>query len=141
MRNYLIAMLAVLLTICTISGQVIQENANEQTQALYDYHMLQHKKAKTTGWVMLGVGIGMTIAGIGINASQGILDNDSTNNNQGLWLSYLGAATAIASIPSFISAGKNKRKANLFLKKSVATINLPKSRNPNYLSVSLIIPF
>jgi hypothetical protein len=83
----------------------------------------------------------MTVAGIGSNLSGGILDNDSTNNDKGLWLSYLGAATTIASIPFFISAGKNKRKAKMFLKNSVSTIILPKSRNSNYLSVSLTIPF
>jgi len=141
MKNYLIATLTVLLTICTTSGQVIQEDANNQAQELYDYHMLKRKKAKTTGWIMLGSGIAMTIGGIGINMSGGILDNDSTNNDKGLWLSYLGAATTIASVPFFISAGKNKRKARLFLKNSVSTIKLPKSRNSNYLSVSLAIPF
>ena len=72
--------------------------------------------------------------------SGGILDNDSTNNDKGIWLSYLGGATTIASIPFFISAGKNKRKAKLFLKNSISSLKSPDIKNINYTGISLEIP-
>ena len=83
----------------------------------------------------------MTIAGIGINLSGGILDNDSTNNDKGLWLSYLGAATTIASVPFFIAAGKNKRKAWLSLKGESITFSNLSYKKSKHLSLALTIDF
>jgi len=123
-----------------IQSQVIESTTDKSSQELFDFYTLKQKKNKTTAWVMLGTGIGMTIAGIGINMSGGILDGDSTNNDKGLWLSYLGAATTIASIPFFISAGKNKRKAKMYLNNSISKINFSQNRNFNCWSVSLIVP-
>lgn len=123
-----------------IQSQVIEPTTDKSSQELFDFYTLKQKKNKTTAWIMLGTGIGMTIAGIGINMSGGVLDGDSTNNAKGLWLSYLGGATTIASVPFFISAGKNKRKAKMYLNNSISKIKFPQNRNLNYWSVSLIVP-
>lgn len=123
-----------------IQSQVIEPTTDKSSQELFDFYTLKQRKNKTTAWVMLGSGIGMTIAGIGINMSGGILDGDSTNNDEGLWLSYLGGATTIASVPFFIAAGKNKRKAKMYLNNSISKINFSQNRNFNCWSVSLIIP-
>ena len=90
---------------------------------------------------MLGTGIGMTIAGLGINMEGPLLDNDATNNDKGLWLSYVGAATTIASIPFFITAGKNKRQATLSLKNEISPLNNLTINNSNYTSIALTIEF
>ncbi len=123
-----------------IQSQVIEPTTDKSSQELFDFYALKQRKNKTTAWVMLGAGIGMTIAGIGINMSSGILDGDSTNNDEGLWLSYLGGATTIASVPFFIAAGKNKRKAKMYLNNSISKINFSQNRNFNCWSVSLMVP-
>lgn len=74
-------------------------------------------------WSMVGAGIGMALAGYGSNMRGGIIDSDTTNNDKGIWLVYVGAATTLASVPFFIGANKNKRKARLELKKEMVLIN------------------
>jgi hypothetical protein len=139
MKRTFIILLIGLLTALITFGQTVTIESTNQSHELFDYHMLKSKQAKTTGWIMLGAGIGMTIAGLGINTSGGIVDGDSTNNDEGLWLSYLGAATTVASIPFFISAGKNKRKAQMFLKNSVSSQYSPDFKPVNYTSISIIV--
>jgi hypothetical protein len=107
----------------------------------YDIYMNKQKTNNKVAWACLGSGIAMTITGIGINVGGGIIDGDPTNNTKGLWLSYLGGATTLTSIPFFISAGKNKRKARMSLKNESVTISKTTISNLNYTSVSLVIPF
>ncbi len=49
----------------------------------------------------------MNIDELAINMNNGIEDSDETS--KGLWLSYLGGAVTLVSIPLFISAGKHKK--------------------------------
>jgi hypothetical protein len=97
-------------------GQVLTEEENQSPQELYKFHISKKKANNAAAWITLGGGVAMIIGGIGINVSGGIIDNDTTNNNKGLWLSYLGGATTLVSIPLFISAGKHKKKAKIQLK-------------------------
>jgi hypothetical protein len=97
-------------------GQVLVDEKNQTPQELYDFHISKKKVNKTAAWITLGGGVAMIIGGIGINLSGGIIDNDTTNNNKGLWLSYLGGATTLVSIPLFISGGKHKKNAKIQLK-------------------------
>jgi len=71
-------------------------------------YLQKSKQQKTAAWIMLSSGAAMIGGGLAINLSGGIL---SGNGSKGLWLSYLGGATALASIPFFIGASKNKKKA------------------------------
>ena len=76
-----------------------------------DHYLQKSRNQKTTAWILLGAGIGMAIGGIVINLDQPIYGGSSKDNDKGLWLSYLGGATALTSIPFFISAHKNKKRA------------------------------
>ncbi len=123
------------------NGQVIEPQPEKTPEQLYDFHIIKSKQNKTAAWICLGSGIVMIGAGMAINMGGGVLDNDTTNNNEGLWLSYVGAATTLVSIPLFIKSGSHKRKAKLSLKGdsvSFGNIVLEKS---NYISVALTIPF
>ena len=116
-----------------VSGQALTEEKNQSPQELYDFHISKKKANNTAAWITLGGGAVMIIGGLGINMSGGIVDNDSTNNNKGLWLSYLGGAVTVVSIPLFISAGKHKRKAKIQLRNGAIGFN----QKINYSAVSL----
>ena len=96
------------ITLCLLAIMLFTKSfSQEKGPALTkEYYMQKSKNQKITAWVLLGTGIGMTLGGMAINYS-----STDGGEDQGLWLSYLGGATALTSIPFFISAGKNKRKA------------------------------
>lgn len=121
----------------TTFSQVLEDEKNQSPQELYDFHISKRKANNTAGWITFGGGIAMIVGGFGINTGGGIIDNDSTNNNKGLWLSYLGGATTLASIPLFISAGKHKKKANIQLQNGA----LGFKNEVNFTGVSLVVSF
>ncbi len=141
MKQALLFFIFILSTLQLVQGQQISTTANQQPIQSYDSYISKQKANKTAAWICLGSGIVMTATGIGINMSGGLFDGDSTNNNKGLWLSYLGGATTIASIPLFISAGINKRKAKMSLKNESVSIGNSTISNLNYTAISLTIPF
>lgn len=104
-------------------GQVLTEDKNQSQQELYDFHLSKKKTNSIAAWITLGGGLAMVVGGISINMSGGIVDGDSTNNNKGLWLSYLGGATTLISIPLFISAGKHRKKAKIQLQNGAVGFN------------------
>ncbi len=83
-----------------------------------DHYLQKSKNQKTVGWVMLGGGVAMTTIGIIISTGQ---TNDPSNDpfgvdpfsgNEGAAIvAVAGLASALGSIPFFISSAKNARKA------------------------------
>jgi len=80
-----------------------------------DYYLTKSKNQKTVGYVLAGGGAALVISGL-------IVGNGDNNNDPneldfgpnfdvGLWLVGGGIASALASIPFFISSGNNARKA------------------------------
>ncbi len=116
------------------TGQQMPTNSNQTPQELYDFHISKKKANNLAGWITLGGGVAMIVGGLGINMSGGILGSED-DNNKGLWLSYLGGATTLASIPLFISAGKHKKKAKIQLQQGA--IGLYDNINYSGLSISL----
>jgi len=103
---------------------------------------LKTKKNKTTALVLLGTGTAIAIGTL-ISYSNGTTDGFGGNvptEFQTVMFS-IGGASVLVSIPFFISANKNKRKAALHLKNSISRIKSTQNRNLNYLSASLTITF
>lgn len=119
-----------------LQGQEIDNSFNKTPQEMHDMFMKKHKTNKLVGWIMVGSGVVMIVSGLGINLSEGWGEG---NQNKGLGLSYLGGAITLTSIPFFISAGSNKRKARLALKGG--TVGIGMFDKTNHLSVSITIPF
>jgi hypothetical protein len=71
-------------------------------------YLKKAKGQKIGAWCTLGGGLAMGVAGIAINLGA---PWDGEHVNSGVWMVYVGAAAVITSIPLFISAGKNKRRA------------------------------
>lgn len=113
-KVFLLIIVILFTGIIQINAQTSSQENVQYYQELYDYHMERRKANNTTGWILLGGGIGMIIGGIGWNSSISI-DGDSSNNSEGLFLSYIGGACTIASIPIFISAKRHKKRAKIQL--------------------------
>jgi len=141
MKRLLIILLILIMSSQLINGQVIEPQPEKTPQQLYDFYSLKQKRTNTAAWICIGSGVVMIGAGMAINLSGGILDNDTTNNNEGLWLSYVGAATTLISIPLFISAGSHKRKAKLSLKGDSVSFGSIVIEKSNYVSIAFTIPF
>jgi len=115
-------------------GQVLGDVKNQTPQELYDFHISKKKANNTAAWITLGGGVAMIVGGLGINMDQPVFGSNasSEDNNKGLWLSYLGGATTLISIPLFISAGKHKKKAKIELQNGAVGFS-----NINYTGLSI----
>ena len=137
MKQILLLLIFCLGFINLTTGQQMTTNSNQSPQELYDFHISKKKANNLAGWITLGSGAAMIIGGLGWNVSGGIVDGDINNNNKGLWLSYLGGATTLASVPLFIAAGKHKRKAKIQLQQGAVGLY----NNINYSGLSISFSF
>src|SRR5437764_2022563 len=81
-----------------------------------DYYLTKSRHQKTAAWIMLGGGVGLTALGIGVSEANTIdyaMGDQSNNNTAGTIITVAGLASALGSIPMFISASHNKHKAAL----------------------------
>ncbi len=121
-------------------GQVLTEEKDQSPQELYDFYISKKKANNTAAWITLSGGVAMIVGGIGINVAEdldNIFSDDNTNNNKGLWLSYLGGATTLSSIPLFIAKGKHKEKAKIQLENGAVGFD----NKVNYTGISIVFSF
>lgn len=128
----------ILLTVQFINGQGIDESISTTPKELHDLYMKKNRTNKITGWTLVGAGIGMTLGGFAINAASGWGEG---NTNKGLGLTSIGEAVTILSIPFFISAGSNKRKATLALKGEPVAKRNKTPDNYGSHTIALIVKF
>ena len=107
-----------LLLICIISMQVQQLQAqvhdSAAAAALKNSYLIKSKSQKTTAWVLLGVGVAAIAVGIITENAANNTDNIYSGVSDvatGVIITGIGALSCIASIPFFISSGKNKKRA------------------------------
>ena len=105
MVRILLIFLVLLFTFQLVYSQKTEPLSEQFQQEMYDFHSLKHKRLKTTGFILLGVGVGTVITGI-------IIGNSDNDIYTGAGLVLLGTLPVIASVPVFIIAKTNKRKAN-----------------------------
>ena len=75
-----------------------------------DYFLQKSKKQKTAAWILLGGGTALAAGGFAIFDPSWDSGSDSTTDIAGV-IGTVGFLTGLASIPYFISAGKNKKTA------------------------------
>ena len=94
-----------------------------------DYYLKKSKNQKTVGWIMLGGGVAMTTIGlvIGGNVESSPYDPLGGVGESGgaAIVMIAGIASALGSIPFFISSAKNKGRAST-LSFSTPRLLLPK---------------
>jgi hypothetical protein len=69
----------------------------------------KHKRFKTAGWIALGVGVPLTLAGLITTIAS--VENPRVKSSTGEWLAGAGLISTIGSIPLFILSSKYKRRA------------------------------
>ena len=76
----------------------------------YSYYLQKSKNKRTAGWVFLGGGVVAIGAGLAIGANKNATFDDAAT---GGIIAVVGALASLGSIPFFVSASSNKRKAGL----------------------------
>lgn len=142
MKYFILLFIQVLLLMQIVSAQQTTPQVSYGNQEKANFFMKKKHSNNTVGWVCLGTGIGLGIIGI----SEGLADAtnisyNTVNNSKakGTGLFIAGNVVALASIPFFISAHKNKRKASLALKGENVSINKHVLINSNYTALAITI--
>lgn len=118
----------------TCSNLLIAFNCFCQSVESTDY-LKKSKKQKTAAWVLLGVGVLSTALGSVQTNPTGYWGGETTHSNNTVLL-IVGAAAIGSSIPLFIAASKNKKKA---MSVSLKTENM-RLMNKNYSIYTKTIP-
>lgn len=89
---------------------VFSQDSMWQVYTKKEHYLKKSKNQRTTGWILLGVGT--TLAVIGVSTFSSSWDHGSNTETDILgWFIVGGVAMDLASIPFFISAGNNQRRA------------------------------
>lgn len=96
-----------ILTSISLSGN----SQEEQKDFSKENYLQKSKNQRTVGWVLLGAGAAVGTVGIIVTNEADSFFEDSGKIDTGLTLFAVGAASTLASIPFFIIAGSNSRKA------------------------------
>ena len=120
MKLLLICLAAV---INSSAQQLPQQPTNRMSDTeLGQFYLQKSKNQKTGAWILLGAGIALQVAG-SISYADNLFE-ESTSGDDALML--VGTIASIASIPLFISAAKNKGRAEILLRHE----NIPMSFSP-----------
>ena len=99
------------ITTIIIVFALIVQSFGQTTNPEKEAYLQKSKEQRNTGWVFLAIGTTMATVGA-IGFGQGDLLSSSSNNMDSYgFLMVLGVVVDLASIPFFISAGYNARKA------------------------------
>ena len=140
-KTFLAAWVFFLLT-QLVNGQTTDLDKTKSTQSLHDSYIEKYKTNKTVGWVFLGSGIGMIIGGGVVFAAYAVqgYNGPAPVTEEALFL-IIGPSAALASIPFFILAKRNKTKAKLSIKEESVTFGNKVPYKYNYAALTLTIQF
>ena len=139
MKTTSITIILLLFTLSSTQAQLIEPAPDSSPQEFYDYYMIKNQKNKRAAWICLGGGAGLFVIGTAVGTA-GVLDWDSSEVGAGTGMMLAGMAGAAVSIPLFISAGNNKRKARLSFENAQNKVGGIKFDNSTNLAVTLKIP-
>ena len=130
MKTTIITFISLLLTLGSVQGQLIEPAPNSSPQEFYEYYMIKSQKNKKAAWICLGGGVGLFTVGLAVGTA-GVLGWDSSQMGAGGGMMIAGIIGSAVSIPLFIVAGSNKRKARLSfesLENKVGNLRLDNSK-------------
>lgn len=108
------------------------------------YYLEKSKRQRTTGWVLAGMGTAMIVVGaITFNQNFNI---DWTSEGSGGgdiegWVMVLGVPVALSSIPFFVSASKNKGRAEMMAGPGVQPIRITDRQVRSAPGITITIRF
>lgn len=107
----------------------------------YGQLIQQQKKNKTAAWILCGTGIALMAAGTYIYTLHKLESDTRSATSADELLFYSGAVATLASIPFFISAGKQKREARLALINEPSTMVSKTFATFNHTAIGLKVYF
>ena len=120
MKKITIVLLLFILSIATFS----QQTDPPPSLTKQDY-LKKSKSQRTAGWILAGTGTGLVLVAFATTDLGDIgdaINGDNSGLNRGTALFVTGGIVALSSIPLFIIASKNKRKAmSLSFKNEIST--------------------
>ena len=128
----------VILTSCLFFQYCHAQKSKDSLRNLNDYdlgtyYLKQSKQQKTIGWVLSGVGVTLTTVGV-----IQVTNNLFTESHSGEAAMLAGVISIIATIPLYLSAAKNRRKAKTLLHNQ--NIPLTHVSGTRLISVGVAIP-
>jgi hypothetical protein len=135
-RMILAVLIPLLLLVQLVSAQKADTSVSFLSNPKYDRYMQRHKTFNTVGWVLMAPGAALFIIGeVELSSGGGIIGlvlNSGAAKN-GADLASAGIIMVLGSIPFFIIAKSNARKASLQLKSG----NVPGAYKFNYIGLAL----
>jgi hypothetical protein len=142
MKKLFLTFCVSLLATQLVNAQTIKLTKTESTKSLYDNYLEKYKAYRTTGRVLLGSGIGLIVGGgiaVAAWAKQGY--NGVAPTTAETLFFIVGPGVALVSIPFFVLAKQNKRKAELAIKGESVTFGNEIFYKSNYMALALKIQF
>lgn len=137
MKRTLSVFLVLLFAFEMVNSQVIEPNPINPQQEMYNFYSAKQKKLNKAGFILLGAGVGLTVGGIVIAANADGWDGVGS----GALMFLVGGMSTIASIPVFIIAGSNNRKAKTYLEGGTVSSRNITFNGTRYLSIGLKTDF
>jgi hypothetical protein len=143
MKKSALAIVFILLAASTVGQKPDLSSLTPGARQQYDTYITKSKRTKNAGFILLGSGAALTILGPVVGL-QGVIDevgndNGDTKLSAGIIMFYTGIAAVVVSIPCFIVAGSQKRKASLLLQGQQVSFNLQRSGQLNYVSAGIAL--
>ena len=140
MKKIITLFIAVLFSMQLVSAQKIDTSIYHSPQDLHNFYWQKHKTNQIVGWSCLGGGLALATIGaitltehLQINIGPG---PGAPKNTRGEFPFFFGTATALASIPFFISSSRNKRRAKLALKSENVSFGNKIINQLNYAAIA-----
>lgn len=108
------------------------------------YYLDKSKNQRTTGWVLAGAGTAMIVVGaitFDRNFSIDLFGEGSGGGEAEAWVMVLGVPVALSSIPLFISASKNKQRAEMMAGPGIQPIRLTDRTVRSAQGITLTVRF
>ena len=139
-----ILLVLVLMYGVTILSAQIRDTTQPKIPLQFDPDLLFKKarKQKTTAWILLGAGAGVTIAAYAIASDafdEDVFGFTSSAAQASTVIMLAGVASMIASVPFFISSGKKKKMATILLKNESKSFSRQLHYQENIFSVGVNI--
>ncbi len=125
-----------------VSAQIAYHSSSRFPGAVYDFYNWKNKTNNTTGWLLLMPGTTMTtVKGLVNSNNSRDIFNYQFNPKKRSGFGFIGTVMALTSIPFFISAGNNRKKAFLSLKREKVEAGNSGSGNFHYVAIDFKMRF
>jgi high-affinity Fe2+/Pb2+ permease len=120
-----------------LSATSFSQQTNPSPALTKQDYLKKSKNQKTIAWILVGGGVGLVVVAIATTTVNDVVNSiggDASGLNTSATLYVIGGITALSSIPLFIIAGSNKRKA---MSMSFKNEMVPQLQNGSFVNRSV----